>query len=168
MGAAAFLAAAASLSVVMLFHSERATTKKIAAGSGDGALNVALSDHLERSQILLTELEHRKAAEEQTHDEQLQAQRLLENNRRLRDASLQRGEVRRAALLDDLEPALVTIANAPAQMSQAKLALLQEQLQEDGSLFKVRVARTHLARDSAANEKDTARRRDVERIRGPL
>lgn len=104
-------------------------------------LLVAVSEHLERSQMVLAEIENAPdgkgkldiSAERQT------AEDLLDDNRLYRLTARTTGDQSTASVLDDLERVLLEIAHSPSELSGQQLKQLQEQIQNEGVLFKVRV-----------------------------
>jgi hypothetical protein len=111
----------------------------ISAEARERVLLMAMSDHLERSQILLVELAHAVPGENELKTERALARSLVTENRLLRETARSAGDEPRAALLDDLERVLVAIANGPANESAADLNALQARIQSNDLLFKVRV-----------------------------
>jgi hypothetical protein len=73
------------------------------------------------------------SAERQSADE------LLASNRLYRQTAVQIGETNVAGVLDDLERVLVEIARGPSQVSMQQLADLQQRIEAQGLLFKVKV-----------------------------
>jgi hypothetical protein len=110
----------------------------------DRVLLMAISDHLERSQIVLTELSHAtpddSAAVSRERD---RARELVDENRLLRLSARRLGDTANAVLLDDLGRVLLDIANAPANttpaVSEETLRTIQDRLEDNGLLFKVRI-----------------------------
>jgi anti-sigma factor RsiW len=107
-------------------------------------LLVAVNDHLERSQMVLVELANADprdaldiSAERQSADE------LLASNRLYRQTAVQMGDTQVADVLDDLERVLVEIARGPSQLSIQQLAAVQQRIESQGILFKVRVIRNN-------------------------
>lgn len=107
----------------------------ITAEARERVLLMAMSDHLERSQILLVELAHAPAGEGALKTERTLARDLVGENRLLRETAQSAGDMSRAALLDDLERVLLAIANGGAE----DLDALKERIQGNDLLFKVRV-----------------------------
>ncbi len=136
-------AAAATLAILFAGHPAE-TSKQDREAGGDRVLRFVLTDHLERSHHLLTELEQLRPAKAAFpakaifQDERSRARDLLEENRLLRAAALQRGETSRAAVLDDLGRTLLTVANSPPEMSRSELLALQQRLHENGLLAELR------------------------------
>jgi hypothetical protein len=103
-------------------------------------LLVAVGDHLERSQMVLVEL-----ANAQTHGEldisteRQYADDLLASNRLYRQTAVQLGETNVAGVLDDLERVLVEVARGPSQVSMDQLAEIQQRIEAEGILFKVKI-----------------------------
>lgn len=102
----------------------------------------AMSNHLERSEILLAQLLNATPAEHDIPDERARARDLLDENRLLRETASQSGDNAHAALLDDLERVFLDLANSPGQLSADEVAELQRRVTNQGLLFKVRVTDT--------------------------
>ena len=107
-------------------------------------LLVAVGDHLERSQMVLVELANAHtrdgldiSAERQSADE------LLASNRLYRQTAVQMGQTNVADLLGDLERVLVEVARGPSQVSMQQLADIQQRIESQGILFKVKVIRNN-------------------------
>lgn len=102
-------------------------------------LLIAMSDHLDRSEMVLAELVNADPAKIDLKDEQTRARDLIAENRLLRETAMHAGDTQHAAVLDDLERVLLDIANSPAKPAPADLEDLQRRIESDGLLFKVRV-----------------------------
>jgi hypothetical protein len=96
-------------------------------------LLMSLSDHLERSQIVLANVANAEPGSADLADERDRARELLGANRLLRQTAARLGDETDAALLEELERVLLDVANSP------DLAQTQRQIDRDGLLFKVRV-----------------------------
>jgi hypothetical protein len=118
---------------------QRRHSHSISAQARERVLLISLSDHLERSQVLLTELLNAPPATLDFSDERSRARDLLEENRLLRQASARAGEVAHSITLDDLERVLLDLANSPPDLSADDLQALQSRIKDDGLLFKVRI-----------------------------
>ncbi len=105
-------------------------------------LLMAMSDHLERSQIVLAELLNSTPEGMDFNEERRRARDLLTENRLLRQAAVRSGDASDAAVLDDLERALLNIANSPSSASSTDIEALQRRVENDGLLFKVRIVST--------------------------
>ncbi len=114
-------------------------TPAISPEARERVLLMAMSDHLERSQILLVELAHAVPGESELKAERALARSLVTENRLLRETARSAGDESRAALLDDLERVLVAVANGPASESAEDLDALKARIQSNDLLFKVRV-----------------------------
>ena len=118
------------------------TAANIAADKqgGQRVLLVAVGDLLDRSQMVLIELNHATPSEKlDISAEQARAADLASENRLYRQTALQTGDTAMAGVLDDLERVLVDIAHEPSQMAPAELENLQHRMESAGILFKVRV-----------------------------
>jgi hypothetical protein len=123
----------------------------------DRILLVVLGDHFgqsERVLVELTNLDPGKTTDIST--ERDRAEELLASNRLYRRTALDRGEEGVATLLDELEPVLLQIAHAPAQISDDELRSMQKRVEAKGLVFKLRVVqadvRANARRPQAATQ----------------
>ena len=77
-------------------------------------------------------------------DERDRARDLVAENRLLRQTAARGGDLSDAALLDELERTLLDIANGPANPSAADLEALQQRIEANGLLLKVRIIGTNV------------------------
>jgi hypothetical protein len=123
----------------------------------DRVLLVVVTDHLDSSERMLTEL----ANADSKHgidlgDEQKRAEDLLASNRIYRQSATRIGDDRLAAVLSDLEPILMEIAHSDGKLSPADTAALQKRIESKGLLFKVRVIGAQTSgREVPAGQKGT-------------
>jgi hypothetical protein len=112
-------------------------------------LLVAVGYHLERSQIVLAELDNAPDGKGKLDisGERRMAEDLLDDNRLYRQTALTTGDNSMASVLDDLERVLLEIAHSPSEISREQLNDLRQQIESRGLLFKVRVLGSE-ARDS--------------------
>lgn len=103
---------------------------------------VVLTDHLDRTERLLVELNHADLPN-RTEDAQLQseARELLASNRLYRTSASNAGDVALAGALDRLEGVLAEIANNP-YLTEADLDRLRKNMNTEGILFEIRVLLT--------------------------
>jgi hypothetical protein len=106
-----------------------------------------LTDHLDRSQILLAEVANASPGPNALKTAQGIARDLVDENRLLRLASTRTGDAARGALLEDLERVLLSIANAPSNFSSDDLSDLQRRIDDQGLRFKVRITDDDLRRE---------------------
>jgi hypothetical protein len=122
----------------------------------------AVAEHLERSQMMLVELANADASTDalDISAEQARARDLLEANRLIRQNAKRGGDPAVNAVLDELERVLMEIANSPSDLSSQRLAELQQQIQDQGILFKVRVvgSKVRKEREPSQQSKSTLRR----------
>ena len=109
------------------------------AEARERVLLIALSDHLERSQIVLAQLLNSSPANLNLADERQRARDLLDENRLPRETAAHDGDLVHASLLDDLERVLLNIANSPSDVSSQDLLALQQRMENESLLFKVRI-----------------------------
>ena len=110
----------------------------ISEKSRERVLLLSLSDHLERAQIVLSEISNAQPGDNDFASERARAHELIGANRLLRQTALHLGDTKDAALLDDLERVLLTVANG----SPEDLGSIQRRIDRKGLLFKVRVTST--------------------------
>jgi len=122
-----------------LLTQERRHSHDLSAQARERVLFLSLSDHLERSQMLLTELLNAPPGTLDLGEERDRARDLLEENRLLRQAGARAGVTARSATLDDLERMLLDLANIPPDLSREDLQAFRTRLKNDGLLFKVRI-----------------------------
>ncbi|HET9184147.1 MAG TPA: hypothetical protein VFP59_18635 [Candidatus Angelobacter sp.] len=122
---------------------------------------LAVSGHLERSQMLLVEIMNADDQDVLDHSTRQQARELLDSNHLYRLSAQQAGDPRIVYLLDQLGRVLAEVANNPAQGSASELREIREHIQSEGLLFKVRVVdsevnsemRRHKSNPAAANQR---------------
>ena len=103
-------------------------------------LLIAVGDHLERSQMVLVELAHAETRGELDISAERQlADDLVASNRLYRQTAHQMGQQNVAGLLDELERVLVEVAHGPSTVSMRQLADIQQRIESQGILFKVKV-----------------------------
>ncbi len=113
-------------------------------------LLLAVVDHLDRSQMLLLELPH--ASEPGEVDISGGRQRAIElaNANRLYRTTAQRvGDANIVTLLDELERVLLQVGHQPNRLTARDLKEIQDSIQSRGILFKVRVVRANVRKESA-------------------
>jgi hypothetical protein len=102
---------------------------------------VAVGDHLEKSQMMLVELTNAEAGKKgfDISGEQERARALLTENRLYQQSAERVGDPAVNKVLDDLERVLIEVANSPSDLDKQQLADLQQQIESQGLLFRVRV-----------------------------
>lgn len=106
----------------------------------DGVLLSDLGEHLDRSQMVLVELI--SAGGEggaDITDERLRAEHLLAANRLYRRTATATGDAGIVQLLEELERVLVELSASADQLTPAELADVQQRIDSNGLLFRVRV-----------------------------
>ncbi len=103
-------------------------------------LLMAVDDHLERSQVALSELVNTPvSAKVDISDEQQRARDLVSENRLYRQTALRTGAPAVVSILDDLEPVLVEVANGPSTLDAAEFDRVRRRIDQQDIIFKVRV-----------------------------
>ena len=103
-------------------------------------LHAAVGDHLDRTQMMLTELVNNDVDQADAFaGEQERASDLVAINRLIRQSATQSGDAGVADVLEDLERVLQEIANAPADVTSKELSDLKSRITAQDLLFRVRV-----------------------------
>ena len=119
---------------------ERATVPPLANAERQQVRLAALSDHLESSEILLTELLNTSDGQETDISyEQRRAGELLPNNRLLREAALIDGDLVAVTILEDLERTLLDIVHEPSTLNAVEMDVLRQRVASGETLFRVRL-----------------------------
>jgi len=137
------LAPALATLVVIVFVAGIMTGERqtaISMRARERVLLMAMSDHLDRSQILLTELVHENPESAGLAAQREKARELLTENRLLRQSAVHMGDASDADVLDALERVLLDFANSSSASSSNKLQAIQQRIDNDALLFKVRIS----------------------------
>ena len=103
-------------------------------------LIVAVGDHLERTQMVLSELMNAGQISQAAFEgDRERASDLVSANRLFRQSAGLAGDTSMDGVLEELERVLVEIANAPADISEAELDALRARVERGGLVFRVRV-----------------------------
>lgn len=103
-------------------------------------LLVAVSGHLDRSEMALIELENADGTgPADISDVKHMAEELIPSNRLYRQTAASSGDTRMATVLDELGRALIEIAHSPSNPTPAQLEEIRQRIQAQGILFKIRV-----------------------------
>ncbi len=145
-------AAAVAALVIVAFFAGRGTkpakapeiASTTSASMREKVLLLAVGEHLGRSEMMLTELSNTEAKRDEgklidISAEQKRAEDLLGENRLYRQTAMEQGDTAVASLLDELERVLLDVSHTPDQVSAAQLLSIQQRIEADGILFKVRV-----------------------------
>lgn len=115
-------------------------TSKPSPEGSNRVLMVAVGDHLDRTEMILVELINtRPEGKVDISAERDLAQSLVNENRLYRQTAQRNRDTEIASTLDQLERVLIDIAHQPDSVSGKKLEELQQRIQSQGVLFKVRV-----------------------------
>ena len=100
---------------------------------------VVLTDHLDRTERLLVQLEHSQSPDSAENDQmQSEARELLASNRLYRVTASNTGDAELAGALGRLEGVLAEIANDP-NLTAADLKRVRKDMNTKGILFEIRV-----------------------------
>jgi hypothetical protein len=125
------------------------TSDPISASSRERVLQLAVGDHLQRSQVVLLELVNSSPDAASSPREQERAEELVSTNRLYRQTAVRSGDTAVAEVLDQLERVLVEIARSPAPLSGPEQESLRKRIEGQGLLFKVRVLGARLREQEA-------------------
>ncbi len=121
-------------------------------------LQTAVGDHLDRTQMMLSELANADTDHADVFAaEQERAADLVAVNRLIRASVEQSGDAAVADVLEDLERLLLEIANAPADASSNELTGLQSRITTEDLLFRVRVIASEM-RQRTLNDREAGDR----------
>lgn len=127
-------------------HPAPAFTSRLSDEARERILAISLADHLERAQLLLTEVANMNDTD---------AGELLSDRARARDLASESRLMRQVLagdrenagmlpLLDEVGRFVLEIANAPDKVDGADLRDLKERIESESLLFKVRIVETNL------------------------
>lgn len=163
-------AAAVVLASVLSFHAGLGSTRtagpvapvakqasvvdaKAAAAQRERVLLAALNGHFDDAQVVLTELLNTpETSEADVSFVRQTASDLVASGRLYRATAEQNGNLRLAAMLDDLETVLMDVAQSPDRMNTADLHSLRSRITDSNLLFKVQA----LASDVRERQKTLA------------
>ena len=114
------------------------TSTADAARGRERVLLTALNDHFQQSELLLVELMNAPESGGDLEFERRTAGDLLDSGRLYQASARLTGNPRLAAMLDDLESALVEIARSPDRINPGDFHSLRARIDHDSLLFKVR------------------------------
>jgi hypothetical protein len=135
--AAAFFAGRVSQKAV---PSTVAETTAASTALRERILLADLGDHLDRSQLMLTELVSADPADTADFAAQRErAEQLVADNRLYRQTAAANGNTALAAVLDDLEQVLVDVAASPDNVSATDFDDVRQRIENKGLLLKMRV-----------------------------
>ena len=112
-------------------------------------LLVAVGNLLDRAQVLLVEFAHVSGSGEiDISQEQQGAADLVATNRLYRQTAREVGDADIANTLDELERLLLEIGHQPDKITAAELKQIQNRVRSQGILFKIRVIRAKVHKES--------------------
>ena len=122
----------------------------------DRVLMVAVGDHLDRTEMILVELANTPAeGKVDISAERELAQSLVSENRLYRQTAQHDKDTEIANVLDQVERVLIDIAHHPDSVSGKDLEELQQRIQSQGVLFKVRVIESKVKARSRSEKATT-------------
>jgi len=108
--------------------------------TGERVLLVAVGDYLERSQMVLVELQNANPKGPlDISEEQARAADLVSESRLYRQTADHTGDEAVSSVLEELDRVLLEISHAPSQISPDELEKLRQRFEAEGILFKIRV-----------------------------
>ena len=122
-------------------------------------LMIAVESHLDRTQLLLAELANADPAQSMDISaEETAARALLEDNRLYRQTAAQAHDEGLAQILDELERFLVDLSHRPPTVSQAEWREIQQRIESQGILFKIRVVGSEVREQEREMRNSAARK----------
>lgn len=121
-------------------HPRPTLTAGLSKQARERILAITLADHLDRAEMLLTEI----SDAEEIPDERGRAQDLVEEGRLMRQTLAQDGQTSTLALLDEVERFMQEIANSPEKLTPEETRGLRERIGSGSLLFKVRIIESNL------------------------
>ena len=113
---------------------------KAPSKGNDRVLMVAVGDHLDRTEMILVELENTRAqGKVDISAERDAAENLVNENRLYRQTAQHDKDTELAGALDQVERVLIDISHHPDSVSAKELEDLQQRIESQGVLFEVRV-----------------------------
>jgi hypothetical protein len=112
-----------------------------AAQIRERVLLVALGAHLERTKMMLVELNNARPVDGRFDIslEQDVASRLLKENRLYRQTAMNTGNYQVGSFLEELERLLLEVAHSPTSVPEAQIEELRQRIEDESLLFKVNV-----------------------------
>lgn len=122
-------------------------------------LLIAVETHLDRAQLLLAELANADPAQSMDISaEETAARALLDDNRLYRQTAAQAHHEGLAQILDELERFLVDLSHRPPTVSQAEWREIQQRIESQGILFKIRVVGSEVREQEREMRNSAARK----------
>lgn len=121
----------------------------VMAGLSDQAreriLAIAVADHLDRVQMLLTEIaDGRDSGPEGFAEDRARAEDLAQEGRLMRQTLAAQGETATTDFLDQVERFLIEAAHTPDSASATEVRELRDRIESGSLLFKVRIVESNL------------------------
>ena len=118
------------------------------AGLSDHAreniLAIAAADHLDRVQILMTEIANSGDTPVSLASNRERAAELVKESRLVRQSLAAQGEIQTTNFLDETERFLIEAAHTPDSNAGKEVLALRDRIESDSLLFKVRVVESNL------------------------
>ncbi len=135
------------------------TEPPVLAGLSDQAreriLAIAVADHLDRVQVLMTEIADGGNANQETlAAEKERAADLVQEDRLMHQSLVNQGDNATSNFLDEVEAFLTETAHTPEAPNAGQLADLRDRIESESLLFKVRVVEANLRSNYAAEAKN--------------
>jgi len=154
-------AAAIAAMVIAAFFMGRTSSKPAPAFTAglspharERILAISLADHLERAQLLLTEIANMDDSDtSRIAADRARARDLVNEDRLMRQVfTSDRENARMLPLLDDVGRFVLEVANAPDRMEPVEVRDLKRRLDSESLLFKVRIIEANLRNSSVTGK----------------
>jgi hypothetical protein len=136
--ALACLVLAAFLAGRFTTHTAPPITAGLSSQARERVLRISLADHLDRAEILLTNLSNGITPDRG------RAADLVSEGRLLRSALVTSGDAGTLALVDDVERFLLEAANEPEHPADSEITTLRRRIEDDSLIFKIRIIKSNL------------------------
>jgi hypothetical protein len=153
-GVAALAFAVLLVAVFLAGRFSRTPATPVMTGLSDQArdriLAIAVADHLDRVQMLMTEISNTRdsgpghTSEISFKDERDRAEDLLQEGRLMRQTLARKGETATTSFLDEVERFLTEAAHTPDSVNADELRDLRGRIESGSLLFKVRIVESNL------------------------
>jgi hypothetical protein len=137
------------LAVFLAGRLSRPVTNPVMAGLSDQAreriLAIAVADHLDRVETLLTEISHDDSSRPDVFaTDRERAEDLVQEGRLMRQSLGIHGETATTAFLDEVERFLIEASHVPDSAGANRIGDLRERIDSGSLLFKVRIVESNL------------------------
>ena len=127
-------------------HPAPAITAGLSAQARERILEISLADHLDRAELLLTEVANMSGADaSELAAERVRAKDLVQEGRLMRQVLASQEQASgMLPVLDEVGRFVLEVANAPDRVGAVEIQRLQQRIDAESLLFKVRIIESNL------------------------